>query len=95
MLSKCQFKIDRSVNRMIQHDERKWCELPNQLTSESDRNQVLDILLALDRMVVELSMRVYNIPRRDRFIMRKQNRRLHAAVREHLPRLAEPSRSTL
>lgn len=79
---------------MTQQDEKKWCELRDQVTSESDVNKVLDILLALDRMVVELSMRVYNIPRRDRFIMRKQNRRLHDAVRERVPRLAEPSRSS-
>ncbi len=66
----------------------------NQVASDSDLNRLLDILLALDRMVVELCMGVYNIPRRDRFTMREQNRRLHDAVREHLPRLAEPSGST-
>jgi hypothetical protein len=73
---------------MTQQDERKLRELRNQATSESDPNRMLDILLALDRMVVELSMRVYKVPRRHRFIMREQNRRLHDAVREHLPRLA-------
>jgi hypothetical protein len=78
---------------MTQQDQRKWRELRDQVTSETDRNKVLDIMLALDRMVVELSMRVYNIPRRDRFIMREQNRRLHDAVRERVPRLTEPSRS--
>jgi len=78
---------------MTQQDERKWRELGNQVISRSDLNKVLDILLALDRIVVEHSMRTYNIPRRDRFIMREQNRRLHNAVREYLHRLVEPSRS--
>jgi hypothetical protein len=54
---------------------------------------MVDTLLALDRMLVEVSMRLYNVPRRDRFTMRKHNRRLHAAVRQQLPRLLTPSRS--
>jgi hypothetical protein len=53
---------------------------------------MMDVLLALDRMLVEVSMRIYNVPRRDRSTMRKQNRRLHDAVREHLPRLLKPAR---
>ncbi len=55
----------------------------------------MDVLLALDRMLVEVSMRLYNVPGRDRFTMRKHNRRLHATVRQHLPRLLTPSRSRL
>jgi len=78
---------------MTRLDERKWREFRSQVISASDLSQLLDILLALDRRVVELSMRIYNIPRRDRFIMREQNRRLHDAVREHLPRLVGPSQS--
>ena len=70
---------------MPEPDERRWCELRNQAASQSDVNKVLDILLALDRMVVELSMRVYRVPRRDQSIMREHNRRLHAAVRERRP----------
>jgi hypothetical protein len=54
---------------------------------------MMDTLLALDRMLVEVSMRLYNVPRRDRFTLRKHNRRLHAAVRQQLPRLLMPSRS--
>ena len=61
--------------------------------SKSDFNRVLEVFLALDRMVVEHSMRVYNIPRRRRSIMREQNRHLHEIVRGHLPRLVVPSRS--
>jgi hypothetical protein len=45
----------------------------------------LEVLLALDRMLVEVSMQLYNIDPRDRSKMRRQNCRLHAAVREHIP----------
>jgi hypothetical protein len=38
-------------------------------------------------------MRLYKVPQGDRFTMRKHNRRLHDAVRQHLPRLLTPSRS--
>jgi hypothetical protein len=56
---------------------------------------MLDILSAFDRGLVEFSMGVYNIPRRDRVAMRRQNRRLHRALRECLPRLLKPSPSLL
>ena len=72
-------------------DERKWQECPDRVIQQRDLNKVLEILLALDQMVVERSMRLYNIRGRDRFIIREQNRRLHDAVRERLPRLVEPS----
>jgi len=68
----------------LQHKKRR-SELRNQVIRESASNQTLNILLALDRIVVELCMRAYKIPRRDRLIMREHNRRLHDAVREHLP----------
>jgi len=76
---------------MTRRDKKKWTEMRNRVSRESEPNNALDILLALDRFVVELSMRVYDVPRRERSIMRKQNRRLHGAVREHLPRLLGPS----
>ncbi len=59
--------------------------------SHRDPNQMLDVLLALDRMLVEVSMQIYNVPSHDRFTLRKQNRHLHATVREHLPRLLKPA----
>ena len=77
---------------MTQPDKRKWRKLHNQLLSQRHPNEMLDVLLALDRMLVEVSMRIYKVPRHDRFTMRKQNRRLHAAVRQQLPRLMQPSR---
>jgi hypothetical protein len=53
----------------------------------SNPNLPLEILLALDRMVVEVSMHLYNVGSRDRSSMRRHNRRLHAAVKEHFPLL--------
>ncbi|HET7206029.1 MAG TPA: hypothetical protein VFI95_05550 [Terriglobales bacterium] len=53
----------------------------NQQTSLRTPNQILDSVLALDRTVMELSMHLYNVPRRDRVRMRAHNRRLHRAVR--------------
>jgi hypothetical protein len=75
---------------MAQQNKPKWHELQNQVTSGSDPNTLLEILLALDRAVVEVSMHIYNLPAHERFVMREQNQRLHEAVREHLPRLREP-----
>jgi hypothetical protein len=37
-------------------------------------------------------MQLYNVDRRDRARMRRQNRRLHAAVRQHLPPLLNARR---
>jgi hypothetical protein len=68
----------------------RWRKPQDRMTRRYDLNQVLDILLAFDQSVVECSMRLYNVPRRDRVAMREQNRRLHHALRECLPRLLEP-----
>ena len=78
---------------MAKRAHRNWRELGNQVISENDFRKMLDVLLPLDRKVLEMSMRLYKIPHRERFLMRKQNRRLHDAVREHLPRLAATSRT--
>jgi len=77
---------------MTRPSKRGWRKLRHQVPSQPDPSEMLDVLLALDRMLVEVSMRLYNVPRHDRHTMRKQNRHLHAAVREHLPRLLKPSR---
>jgi len=77
---------------MTQRDNSTCRKMTNQVLQQSDPRQMLDILLALDRMLVEVTMRLYNVPRHDRLTMRKQNRHLHAAVREHLPRLLKRSR---
>lgn len=49
-------------------------------------NKFLNALRALDRHVVEISMDIYKVPRRERAAMLKQHRRLHDAIRERLPR---------
>jgi hypothetical protein len=81
---------------MTRRTQPKRRQLRNQFTSQSDPNrsepnQLLEMVLAFDRMVVELSMGIYNVPRHERFMMRAQNQRLHRAVREHLPRITELS----
>ena len=76
---------------MAQPNHSDASKLQSLALGGTDAEQMLDLLLALDRMLVEVSMRLYNVPRRDRRTMRKQNRRLHAAVKQHLPRLLSPS----
>jgi hypothetical protein len=56
----------------------------------TDPDRMLEILLAFDRSVVELSMGLYNLPRRERTLMRQHNRRLHRVLRKRLPRFLEP-----
>lgn len=60
---------------------------------EIDPRRMLEVLLALDRMVVEVSMHLYNVERQERSKIRHSNRRLHAAVRKQLPRLLKRSRN--
>jgi hypothetical protein len=42
----------------------------------------LETWLALDRGVVELSMRAFNVPPRHQSVIREQQRRLHAALKQ-------------
>ena len=76
---------------MAQPHKREWSKPRNQDLRPRDPKEMLDVLLALDRMLVEVSMRLYNVPGHDRSTVRKQNRRLHAAVRQQLPRLLKAS----
>ena len=78
---------------MTSQNKKEWRKLRSQVLRQRDPNEMLDVLLALDSMLVEVSMRLYEVPQCDRFTMRKHNRRLHDAVRQHLPRLLTPSRS--
>ena len=77
---------------MTHLDSRRLLKLGDASSIQRDPENMLDVLLALDRMLVEVSMRLYNVPHTDRATMRKENRRLHNAVKEHLPRLLQPSR---
>lgn len=65
------------------------------LLDQKDPAEMLEVLFALDRMLVEVSMRLYKVPRRDRFTLRAGNQRLHDVVRQHLPRLLTPDRTQL
>lgn len=66
---------------MSQQDRNRWRRLCGQVASETDPLKLLNMFLELDRMVVEKSMRLYKLPRRQRFVVREQNRRLHDAIR--------------
>ena len=48
----------------------------------TDWDEMLETFLALDRVMVEVSMRLYKLPRRERSRLRGHNRRLHRAVRQ-------------
>jgi len=65
--------------------------LRNRVIRERDPKLALDSVLALDRMVLEISMRIYRIPHRDKLRIRTQSRRVHIAVRQHRPRFPWPS----
>ena len=67
---------------MRQRSKRKKSEVGTRMISEADRRRVLEGVLALDRMLMELSMRLYNIPQRERLALRGHNRRLHHAFRQ-------------
>ncbi len=54
----------------------------NAIARASDSGSMLEALLVLDRAMVEISMRLYNLPRRERSAMRGHHRRLHRAVRQ-------------
>lgn len=69
---------------MACYRKAKWRKLRTQVLQARDLDQLLDLVLTLDRIVVELSMRIYNLPRRDRFAMRAHNRRVHDVVRKGL-----------
>ncbi len=71
---------------MNRHNKGGRRKLPAPSSRGTDLDSLLDILLALDRSVVELSMQVYNVPAGHQLAMREQNRRLHDAVRKRLPR---------
>ena len=85
--------IEDTMNSTRQRTPREWRISRKRALVVRDPERMLDALLALDRMVVEVSMQLYNINLSERSMMRRQNRRLHAAVRKHLPKLLRASRS--
>jgi len=78
---------------MPQPNKQSMRKLRSHGVRATDLDKLLNALRALDRTVVEISMNVYKVPRRDRAAMLEQHRRLHDMVRERLPRLlCQPER---
>ena len=67
---------------MRQRQGNKRGKLSGGMVSGSDSGKVLDAFQVMDRMLIEFSMRLYNIPRRQRMILRGDNQRLHRVVRQ-------------
>ena len=66
---------------MRQQDKSKQGEISSRILGDSASIEDLDAFLVLDRMLMEFSMRLYNVPRRERLTLRGHHRRLHCAVR--------------
>lgn len=77
---------------MTSPDYRRSPQARNAVVSPRDADAMLELVLTLDRMLVEVSMQLYGLSRREQSTMRKHHRRLHHAVREHLPRILKPLR---
>jgi len=67
------------------------CAPKHHLAHTSAHSQVADLFLALDRILVEVSMDMYNLTGADRRKMRAHNGRVHRALREHLSQLRKRS----
>lgn len=67
---------------MRQQGESRQREWRSRMISASDYGNVLDAFQVLDRILMEFSMRLYNVPRRERLLLRGHNQRLHRAVRQ-------------
>ncbi len=82
----------RTMNPIPQDNKTRTRKLQDAPLSGTSPKEKLDVLLALDRMLIEVSMRLYNVSQSDQLTMRKHNQHLHNAVRAHLPRLIKRSR---
>lgn len=79
------------MNAIAQSEKRNWRIAPAK--PAVDPSRMLDVLLALDRMVVEVSMHLYDVKHKDRSTIRHNNRRLHAAVRKQFPQIIKRART--
>jgi len=80
---------------MPRPSKQSWRKLRSDRIRANDVDKLLSAIRALDRAVVEISMKVYKVPRRDRAAMLEQHHRLHDIVRERLPLfLCQPERSS-
>jgi hypothetical protein len=57
----------------------------NPVPSTGDLEQMLEVLFAFDRSVLEFSMSLYDVPSSDQDILREQNRRLHRLSEKGCP----------
>ena len=73
------------MNQMTKQNRSRPRKPYNHIMRRDDLSTMLDILLAFDRSVVEFSMHLYNVPRRDRVALREQNQRVRRPLRERLP----------
>lgn len=71
----------------VHFDEPRSLKLRNRVDHQSNSSEMLELLLALDRSVIEVSMQLYGVDPDDRRNMRSQNRRYQATVRNQFPRL--------
>jgi hypothetical protein len=71
---------------MPQPHKRSPRKSPCDRIRPTNLDTLLNAFRTLDRTVVEISMNVYKVPRRDRAAMLEQHRRLHDMVRKRLPR---------
>ena len=69
---------------MPQPNSHPWRKLRSRSTRATDLDKLLNLLRALDRTVVEISMNIYDVPRCDRAAMLEQHRVLHDMVRERI-----------
>jgi hypothetical protein len=69
---------------MPQPNKNSYRKVHSRAVRATDLDKFLNALRALDRAVVEISMKIYKVPRRDRRAMLEQHRRLHDMVRERL-----------
>ncbi len=74
------------MNSIVRQNRRSRRNVSSNVQAKAGKPP-LEVLFALDRMVVEVSMQLYNVDDRDRARMRRENRRLHAALRRHFPSL--------
>jgi hypothetical protein len=73
-------------------DRRRHRTFQKREPQQKDPAEMLEILLALDRSIVEVSMQLYNVDQSDRRTMRAQNGRLHDAFRTQFPRFLKAAR---
>ena len=67
---------------MPQPRKHLWLKARSRSTGPTDLDKLLSLLRSADRTVVEMSMKIYKVPRRDRAAMLQHHRRLHDVVRE-------------